>query len=183
MKKIALIIIVLLSVFYACKKEDKKTEPTPVSPSAPKTCTTCPYCLKDSVLADTLIHFKATVDSTFNFSASSLWDTIIGSGPTRTITIVGKNIFSIGNPELKINYVLNHYPNTNIGDSSFSANISYKINSIIFHSKKGLIRGPIIAITNQYHVDAFSMNFCFNTDTINGVSHKIKLGSVKIKHP
>jgi hypothetical protein len=185
MKKTALILVMLTGIFYACKKEDKTTEPTPVTPVTP-ICTTCPYCVKDSVLADTLIHFKATIDDSVSFVASTLWDTVIGTYPNPNCLVIlkGKNTFVLGSPELTVYYKLGNGANSNIGDSTTTAYMAYKYNNVVYHSKKGLIKlNSLTLSTSPYHPDKFSGNFCFSTDTINGVSHKIKLGSFKVKHP
>jgi hypothetical protein len=187
MKKIALIIAICTSIFFACNKEDKTVEPTPVTPTNP-TCTTCPYCVKDTVLADTLIHMKVTIDDTISFTASSLFDTVFYSGPQTYVEITGKNSFVSGFPEIKIHLSQANYIDGIIGDTTYTSYITYKTGNTTFQSKKGLLKLKDFVmqgngISTPYYLQKYSSTFCFNTDTINGKSHKIKLGSVKIKHP
>ncbi len=190
MKKFLLIIATCTSIFFACKKEDKTTEPTPVSPTNPA-CATCPYCIIDTAVVDTLPHMIATIDDSIHFVASEIRDTLFYSGPHVYDSIVGKNTFAIGVPEISIirmggfttgpfTYIVNDTL------SGVSIHLIYKINGKSFHSKKGIIhdkswKTKSMPPTYYNYVSEYTAFFCFNTDTIDGVSHKIKLGSIKLK--
>ena len=190
MKKIALIVVVCTSIFFSCKKEDKTTEPEqPATLTTPK-CTTCPYCSIDTTVIDTLPHMVATIDDTIHFVATELHDTIIEGGLLLIYRFKAKNTFITGSPEIELvrsNGLVNIPYQFDIKDTASNIYMTYKVNNITYHSKKGLIFDKKWVIkqkppTYYQYFSNYDAYFCFNTDTIAGVSHKIKLGSVKVKH-